>query len=62
MKFVLFVEGHTERKALPDFIRRWLDSRLAQRVGIKAVRFEGLGRVMAGCAAEGTKVSGWPRR
>ncbi|HWX39647.1 MAG TPA: DUF4276 family protein [Blastocatellia bacterium] len=41
MKFVLFVEGHTERKALPDFIRRWLYSRLAQRVGIKAVRFEG---------------------
>jgi hypothetical protein len=41
MKFVLFVEGHTERKALPEFLKRWLDARLPQRVGIKIVRFEG---------------------
>jgi len=41
MKFVLFVEGHTERKALPEFLKRWLDARLPQRVGIKVVRFEG---------------------
>jgi hypothetical protein len=42
MKFVLFVEGHTERKALPDFLKRWLDVRLPRKVGIKIVRFEGL--------------------
>jgi hypothetical protein len=42
MKFVLFVEGHTERKALPDFLRRWLDVRLPRKVGIKVVRFDGL--------------------
>lgn len=41
MKFVLFVEGHTERKAVPAFLKRWLDPRLDQSVGIKAVRFEG---------------------
>ncbi|MBI5527844.1 MAG: DUF4276 family protein [Deltaproteobacteria bacterium] len=41
MKFVLFVEGHTEKKALPDFLRRWLDSKLGGRVGIKVVRFDG---------------------
>ncbi len=41
MKFVLFVEGYTEKKALPEFFRRWLDSQLVQRVGIKVVRFEG---------------------
>lgn len=40
MKFVLFVEGSTER-ALRDFLRSWLDARLPQRVGIKVVRFEG---------------------
>lgn len=40
MKFLLFVEGSTER-ALPDFFRSWLDSRLSQRVGIKPVCFEG---------------------
>ena len=41
MKFILFVEGHTEDKALPAFLKRWLDVRLPQPVGIKPVRFEG---------------------
>ncbi len=41
MKLVLFVEGHTERKALPDFFKCWLDPRLPERIGIKVVRFEG---------------------
>ncbi|MFM8333787.1 MAG: DUF4276 family protein [Candidatus Methylumidiphilus sp.] len=41
MKFIMFVEGYTEDKALPKFLQRWLDSRLPQRVGIKTIRFEG---------------------
>ena len=41
MKIVLFVEGHTEKKALPEFLKLWLDSRLSARIGIKTVRFEG---------------------
>jgi len=41
MKFILFVEGHTEKKALPEFFKRWLDPRLRQRVGIQVVRFDG---------------------
>lgn len=41
MKFILFVEGHTEYKAVPAFLKRWLDSRLRQPVAIKSVRFEG---------------------
>lgn len=41
MKFVLFVEGYTERMALPGFLKRWLDPQLTQRVGIKIVRFDG---------------------
>ncbi|MEN6436959.1 MAG: TOPRIM nucleotidyl transferase/hydrolase domain-containing protein, partial [Syntrophobacter sp.] len=39
MKFILLVEGHTEKIALPDFFKRWLDPRLKQRVGIQFVRF-----------------------
>ena len=38
MKFVLFVEGHTER-AIPEFLKRWLDPQLSQRAGIQTVRF-----------------------
>lgn len=41
MKIVLFVEGHTEKKSLPDFFKRWLDPQLPERIGIKVVRFEG---------------------
>ena len=41
MRFVLFVEGHLERQALPAFLKRWLDPRLERPVGIQAVRFEG---------------------
>jgi hypothetical protein len=41
VKFVLFVEGHTEKKALPEFLKRWLDRHLDRRVGIQIVLFEG---------------------
>ena len=41
MKFVLFVEGHTEKKVVPGFLKSWLDPKLSQPVGIKNVRFEG---------------------
>ena len=41
MRFVLFVEGYTEDKALPAFLKRWLDRRLDSPVGIQTVRFEG---------------------
>ncbi len=41
MKFILFVEGHTENKAIPSFLKQWLDPKLSKPVGIKSVRFEG---------------------
>ena len=41
MKFVLLVEGHTEKLAIAGFLKRWLDPRLNQRVGIQPVRLEG---------------------
>jgi len=41
MKFVLFCEGWTEQSALPDFLRRWLNSKLPAKVGVQPVRFNG---------------------
>lgn len=41
MKFVLFVEGHTEKKAVRLFLKRWLDLQLSAKVGIQTVRFAG---------------------
>ena len=41
MKFILFVEGYTENKALPAFLKRWLDPKLDLPVKIQTVRFEG---------------------
>lgn len=46
MRFVLFVEGHTEHAAVPTFLKRWLDSRLDQPVGIDCVRYEGSARLL----------------
>jgi hypothetical protein len=40
VKFVLFVEGDTE-KAIPSFLKRWLDPQLNQRVRIQPVVFQG---------------------
>ncbi len=41
MRFILFVEGYTEDKALPKFFKKWLDTKLNDPVGIRTVRFEG---------------------
>lgn len=41
MKLVLFVEGHTEKKVLGPFLKRWLDARLPRPVRLVVVRFEG---------------------
>ena len=41
MKFILFVEGYTEKNVAADFLKRWLDPRLSRSVGIKSVRFDG---------------------
>lgn len=40
-KLVLLVEGHTEYGAVGAFLKRWLDARLAQPVGVQAIRFDG---------------------
>jgi hypothetical protein len=47
VKFILFVEGPTEAKALPAFLKRWLDPRLNQPVGVQAVHFDGAGELIA---------------
>ena len=41
MKFVLFVEGHTEHQAIAAFLKRWLDLHLSIRIGVQTVRFDG---------------------
>ncbi len=42
MRFVLFVEGYTEKKGIGGFLKRYLDPpRLRQPVGIKVIRFDG---------------------
>ena len=41
MRFILFTEGQTERNSLPHFLKRWLDPRLPQPVGVKSVNFHG---------------------
>jgi hypothetical protein len=41
MRFILFVEGRTERDSAAAFLKRWLDPQLRQPVGINVVAFDG---------------------
>ncbi|MEX1096085.1 MAG: DUF4276 family protein [Planctomycetales bacterium] len=41
MKFVLFVEGPTERDSAARFLKRWLDPQLRRPIGIQVVKFTG---------------------
>lgn len=41
MRFVLFLEGHSEKIVVPAFVRQWLNGRLQQQVGVKPVNFNG---------------------
>jgi hypothetical protein len=41
MRFILLVEGQTERDAVAEFLKRWLDPQLSQPVGIQVVPFDG---------------------
>jgi hypothetical protein len=41
MKFILLVEGDTEKLAIAEFLKKWLDPQLTTRVGIKVVNFHG---------------------
>lgn len=42
MKFILLVEGNTERRVLPEFLRRWLNEKLSTNIGIKADKVAGI--------------------
>lgn len=46
MKFLLFVEGRTEKRVVADFIKRWLDPRLSAPVGISVIQFKGFGEYL----------------
>jgi hypothetical protein len=46
VKFILLVEGDTEKDAIADFLKRWLDPQLGSPVGMKVVNFHGNARLM----------------
>lgn len=62
MKFILFVEGTTEAKALPAFFKRWLDPRLDQPIGIDAVHFDGVAELIAESPSRAEKYLNATRR
>ena len=41
MKFVLLVEGQTEKDSVANFMKRWLDPQLREPAGIQVVKFNG---------------------
>ncbi len=51
MRLVLFVEGDTEKRALPQFLKRWLDPQLDQPVRIAPVQLNGSTEYLGSFAA-----------
>jgi hypothetical protein len=51
VRFILFVEGYTEREAIGQFIKRWLDPMLSGRAGIRIVRFNGCSHFLGDISA-----------
>ena len=47
MKFILFVEGQTEKNSIADFIKRWIDPKLTKAVRISVVGFRGFGEYLS---------------
>ena len=62
MKFMLFVEGHTEHRVLAPFLKRWLDIRLNQSVGIHTIRFEGWAELVKDSPARAKLFLNAPKR
>jgi hypothetical protein len=62
MKFVLFVEGYTEKQGIPAFLKRYLDPRLSQPVGIKPVRFDGWAELVKDAARKSKMYLNDPRQ
>ncbi len=52
MKFILFVEGDTEKKVLPPFLKKWLDPQLPQRVKIDYEYFQGWSELVKDAASK----------
>ncbi len=41
MRFVVFIEGKTEREVISSFLRRWLQVHFEENIGVNVVKFEG---------------------
>ncbi|MCI0665854.1 MAG: hypothetical protein L0220_32765, partial [Acidobacteria bacterium] len=62
MRFILLVEGDTEHAVLPEFLKRWLDPKLDQRVGIRAVNLGGNSEYVKEVAKMAAKQLNDPKR
>jgi len=43
LRFLLFVEGKSEHKAIADFLRKWLNAKVGQNIGLQTVNLKGSG-------------------
>jgi hypothetical protein len=62
MRFILLVEGRTERDSAAAFLKRWLDPQLRQPVGIQAVPFDGYADLVRKMATKARMHLNGPKR
>ena len=63
MKFVLLVEGQTESKVIPQFLKRWIEPKLSctEKVRIEPIRFAGSGELLRDVAKRTRTILNDPR-
>jgi Domain of unknown function (DUF4276) len=61
VKFILLVEGHTERQAVARFLKDWLDPKLARPVRVEPVLHRGSGKLTSDMVRNAQKFLDAPR-
>jgi len=60
--FIIFVEGDTEERVLAGFLKRWLNPRLSEPVGIRTINFKGYANLYKDCSQRAKLHLNGPRK
>lgn len=61
MKFVMLVEGFTEKETAAEFLKRWLDPQLTDRVGIQVICLKGYSQLLKNVVARAQELLDGPK-
>jgi hypothetical protein len=60
--FIIFVEGDTEERVLSAFLKKWLNPKLSEPVGIRIINFKGYANLYKDCSQRAKLHLNGPRK